>query len=147
MSGVSVDIIGMDRLTRRLQKLPAETQKGVKTALISSALLVETSAKKAISQGKKSGKIYKRRGVTHQASAPDEAPATDRGRLVSSISHQELADGLEVAVGTNLKYGRFLEFGTSNIAPRPWLYPSLKQNIKKIVKSIDIAVKIAIGRS
>jgi hypothetical protein len=37
-------------------------------------------------------------------------------------------------VGTNLKYGAHLEFGTQNMAPRPWLSTAFKLAIKNIDK-------------
>ena len=39
-------------------------------------------------------------------------------------------------MGTNVNYGRFLEFGTVKMAPRPWLRPSLDMNRDTIVKEI-----------
>lgn len=54
-------------------------------------------------------------------SRPGEAPNTDTGRLVQSIKFDFKDGGLTGRVGTNLKYGRALEFGTSKMDPRPWL--------------------------
>jgi len=63
---------------------------------------------------------------THQASAPGQYPATDTGRLVSSV--RMLPDvGTSYVVGTNVEYGRWLEFGTSRMAARPWLLPSFER--------------------
>jgi len=143
---ISAEITGMDRLTRKLQSMPPESTREVKKAIAQSAFLVEMTAKKAIAHGKKSGKVYKRRGIFHRASAAGEAPATDTGRLISTITHQALLDGLEMIVGTALKYGAYLEFGTHRIAARPWLAPSLRQNSRKIVKLIDEAVRKTIQK-
>jgi len=143
---ISSQVIGLDKLTKRLQSMPPDSTREVKKAIATSAFMVEATAKRAIAQGKKSGKVYKRRGVFHRASAAGEPPATDTGRLISSISHQAFLDGLQVLVGTATKYGKFLEFGTHRIAARPWLFPALKQNSKKIVQLIDSAVKKAIQK-
>lgn len=70
----------------------------------------------------------------HQASAPGEPPATDTGRLRATVSHVVATDekGLytEVGSGANpaipgVDYAVYLEVGTRDIAPRPWLKPSL----------------------
>ena len=39
------------------------------------------------------------------------------------------------------KYGKFLEFGTSKMAPRPFMFPALLQAIRKfrdLFKNIDL---------
>lgn len=74
-------------------------------------------------EGGKSGRLYVRRGVEHQASAPGEAPAIDTGILHDSFFTQKV-DELEAIVGTNVEYAPHLELGTVNIAPRPFLLPA-----------------------
>ena len=63
----------------------------------------------------------------HTASAPGESPATDTGRLASSITNGLGEDfaGLFAVVGTNVVYAPFLELGTTRMAPRPFLRPSI----------------------
>lgn len=58
------------------------------------------------------------------ASAPGETPDVDSGELLRSIA----ADvGAEVAhVGTPLAKGRILEFGTRDMAARPWIRPTVE---------------------
>jgi len=82
---------------------------------------VEANAKAAIQTGAKTGKTYKRgRKGTHQASAAGEAPATDTGALVNSISAQ--AEGRFVWVVTVASaYGAILELRRN----RPFLLPAL----------------------
>jgi len=64
--------------------------------------------------------------LIHQASAPGEPPKTDTGGLVSSIAI--VLGTMKAQVGTGLEYGKYLEFGTTRMEPRPWLYPSLMEN-------------------
>lgn len=69
-----------------------------------------------LSTGARTGRIYKRRGVYHQASAPGEAPKTDRGGLVSSVGiPEEIENGYGIRVGN--WYGKFLE----DERARPWI--------------------------
>lgn len=89
-------------------------------------------AKDSIRSGAKTGRIYARKNPDRvvQASAPGEAPADDTGNLADSITFQLFnTSGLVGYVGTNLFYGYDLEFGTANIAPRPFLYPAFREAI------------------
>jgi hypothetical protein len=71
----------------------------------------------------------RRGGVMHRASAPGQPPAVDTGRLRASITHQvggpvynsQVGIALYVRVGTGVAYARYLEFGTSRMAARPFL--------------------------
>jgi len=85
---------------------------------------------------RKSGKVVTAtRHKVHQASAPGEPPATDTGRLRATVGHGVGHDqlGLYINVGSGgnpaipgVAYATYLEYGTRNIAPRPWLRPSVK---------------------
>ena len=73
-------------------------------------------------QGKMRAKMTKR--TDRKPSAPGEAPAVQKGRLRNSIVHQPATAATLIArVGTNVPYGKHLEFGTSKMAARPWLGP------------------------
>lgn len=81
----------------------------------------------------KSGRIYRRRTVVHQASAPGEAPAIDTGALARSVTHEigETADGFTLDIGPSVQSGRsetaaHLEFGTSKMGARPAWRPALE---------------------
>lgn len=58
-------------------------------------------------------------------SDPGEPPHKDTGRLRASVSHEMGDDGQSARVGTNVRYGKWLELGTSKMAPRPWLSATL----------------------
>jgi len=58
-------------------------------------------------------------------------PKVQTGRLRSSITH-EVGQG-EVAIGTNVYYGKYLEFGTSKMPPYPWLFPAVESNRQNII--------------
>lgn len=90
------------------------------------AINVEAAAKRNLSQHG-SGRIYRRRGRVHQASAPGEPPAPDLGQLRASVGHRvgTDADGLFAEIGTDVDHGLYTEVGTRHMAPRPWLRPAL----------------------
>jgi hypothetical protein len=70
----------------------------------------------------KTGRIYRRRGVEHQASAPGESPASDTGALVAS-STATVVDLDPVIRGTanwSSEHAAPLELGTVKMEPRPF---------------------------
>jgi hypothetical protein len=128
---MSVTVTGMETLKRNLEKMRSLYGKGVTDAVLKGGIIVQSAAKRGISSGNRSGKVYERSGgKTHQASAPGEFPKTDHGVLVASIA---IEPGMEISnvfcdVGTNLDYGRNLELKMN----REFLFPSLEQNRSKI---------------
>lgn len=125
--GFTVDISGFARLDRKLGALADELEKELDTLLQEAGKKVQTTAKLKIQKGGRTGHVYTRGSVSHQASAPGEAPKADRGTLHTSIFFRYASEvGKKIAkVGTNLLYGEWLELGTSKMAARPWLTPSL----------------------
>jgi len=77
-------------------------------------------------QEPKSGRIYYRGGVEHQASAPGEAPAIDMGALVNSIQ-TEMESELTGVTFTNMEYAEVLELGGKRLAARPFLTPAAEK--------------------
>lgn len=59
----------------------------------------------------------------HHPSVEGNPPAVDMGTLRRSVTHTtgEENGKAYALVGTDLEYGRYLEFGTSKMKPRPWL--------------------------
>ncbi len=86
--------------------------------------------------GNRSGRIYKIPGTqkTYTASAPGEPPAQRTGELRQSISTEIEGEGKNIIgrVGSPKKYAPMLEFGTRNMAPRPWLRPTFEKKQKDV---------------
>jgi HK97 gp10 family phage protein len=92
-------------------------------------------AKMKLSQTEpKSGRVYRRGGRTHTASAPGEAPAVDTGFLINSIQSRIISD-TEGEIAINTEYGEFLEFGTSRMAARPFVEPAIEGVIEGFNRS------------
>jgi hypothetical protein len=112
------------------RRLETNLRKVVNRNIRRAGLIVEGEAKQSIQRGTKSGKLYKRRSVVHQASAPGEAPASDTGFLASNISTKgpsKQLQNIEIDIISKAPYSKFLEFGTRNI-----LQPALEKNKRKI---------------
>ena len=129
-----------NKLKKRLVTNP---ENHLKDLVQRSASLVEGEAKKSIASGNKSGRTYMRGGKPHTASASGEAPATDTGKLIEGITTKVKTEGTKVigqiiANSFNVTpYAKDLEFGTTNMRPRPYMQPALEKNrpqIKRIFK-------------
>lgn len=70
----------------------------------------------------KSGRVYKRPGRDHQASAPGQPPAIDYANLAASFEFKkESAYRVLVSIGgARAPYAAYLEFGTAHMSPRPF---------------------------
>lgn len=70
------------------------------------------------------------------ASTPGEPPHTRSGAsgLLGSVFCQVRATASKPSaiIGTALKYGLFLEIGTSKMAARPWLRPALTKTMERV---------------
>lgn len=86
--------------------------------------------------GSRTGRTYYVPGThkTYTASAPGEPPAQATGALRQSIAGEVKKEGSQIVgmVGTNLKYGAMLEFGTRNMAARPWLKKAFEETEAKV---------------
>lgn len=81
--------------------------------------------------------------IEHHPSLPGNPPAPDTGNLRASIHYTlgETENGCIARIGTDVEYGKHLEFGTSRMAPRPWLKPALDANEDFIKESLLRLVK------
>ena len=84
---------------------------------------VEQNAKRSMKDG----------GIPHVPSRPGEPPHIDTKTLHDSImtETQKESDSVETRVGTNVKYGLYLELGTVKMLPRPFLRPALAKERRR----------------
>jgi len=132
----SINIEGLDEMKELFKQAKDEVKREVSQAVARSTLSVHSRAVKRIQNGPASGIVYElyepRR--THQASAPGEPPMSDTGRLASSMQFE--IDGLTGYVFTPVEYGPYLEFGTSRMAARPFLFPSVEEERPVFMKAL-----------
>ena len=81
----------------------------------------------------------------HHPSLPGNPPAPDTGNLRNSIRYEMHDENRNVygIVGSTQKdpdYAVYTEYGTTKMAPRPWLRPAMEKNNEWIRKSIANAV-------
>lgn len=143
---IQVKLHGDKELQRQFANMAPQLDKELSKALFSIAKKIESDAKLSIQNGRKTGRMYKRRTIMHRASAPGEAPASDTGRLVNSINGK-LKGRLTAVIEATAAYARHLEYGTRKMAARPYMRPAWEKNkqwsVDRIRKAVNIALKKA----
>lgn len=84
-----------------------------------------------------------------EATAKVLAPV-DTGNLKGSIGHSDLrtvgqSGTLEAEVGPTANYGRFVELGTSRMAPQPYLGPAADRHEPSFVRAMAILAERAVN--
>lgn len=132
---IRAGLLGFDKLEKKLGEVAKVFNKAAEESIVEATLLVHATAVKSIQKntdGQSQTRYNPNREV--KASNPGDPPNTDTGRLVQSIQFDfESKNGKMTGfVGTNLKYGAYLEFGTEDMQARPWLAPALQNSAKKV---------------
>ncbi len=112
---VTVDQDGMNEFFRSLEA-------GARVATGAAASVYERAIVRSFGRSGAGG--GKKGMVTNIPSAPGSPPNIQTGHLMRSIGYAVKAP-MRAAVGTNVAYGRHLEFGAprANVAARPFLKP------------------------
>ena len=171
MTQITITIPNLDAVQKAITQYGERAEKELEKAILATAFKINEDIKKAIQGPPKTGHMYYRipgdkymtirkdaidgpivavfrasgkqnLSLTHRASAPGEAPATDTGFLVSSINFNQLTP-LMVVVESRLKYAYWLEFGTKKIKPRPSWRPAVEKNTLLFQKLVDAAIRRA----
>lgn len=129
-----------------IDNIQALTRQGVRRAFYNIGKDLKRDSVKKIRSNRKTGRVYtKRLGgriVLHRASAPGEYPANFTGNLAKNIKYRPInSDKLEFGVSSKLNYGKFLERGTFNMKPRPFLLPTIRGNFNKIEVHFNTQIK------
>lgn len=116
-------------------------ENAVERAIARGTLKVEKEAELLVSQSAGPTKTH----PDNPPSEPYSPPHLRTGTLARSIESETFERGRNFygRVGTNLKYGLWLEIGTKDgtLLPRPYLRPALDTHRKVIVKDIRAAFK------
>ena len=114
------------------------------TGIFRGAEAVLEEARRLILSPPKTGKIYRRRSIEHQASAPGEAPASDTGRLVQSGRTEYDRKEVLGRIIFSANYAASLELGTLNMQPRPFARPALAAKRDFIQQAVAEEIAIAL---
>jgi hypothetical protein len=136
---------------RGIIKIKGYTKKMIPTIfdeMEDTAIRIRNHMVKAMDRTPRSGKPYKRGGVTDHRSLPGKAPAPDSGDLKKSLKVNVRRVALQVEVGSNLRardggkpYSVYLEEGTVKMKARPYLEPAAASATKNMERRIERALK------
>lgn len=121
---VRVEISGTEEYMKACKEVVADGKRTMGQLLLEGATMTHQFAVQLISQGGRSGKLYKRwKGEKfHQASAPGEPPKSDKGVLLQNLTiEKEGTEGYTVGSRKGAPWGFWLQFGTAKMGARPWL--------------------------
>lgn len=135
----SITIEGADDLIRELKKLGEQADAELAKIVQATAIEVRGDIIKRYQRGPKTGVIRQRGTITHQASAPGEAPATDTGRLANGTQYK-MTGRTSAEVSNAVQYGPWLEFGTQDIEPRPAWRPAVEAATPKYRSRMETAL-------
>ena len=134
---INVKVKNLKNAMAKLKNLEKDLEPDFQEVVKGGAQQIRGEAIKSIQTGAKSGIVYEKYNPrrTHRASAPGQAPASDTGNLVSQIMvNQKSPD--EILVESNATYSSFLEFGTSKMLARPFLFPATERSRPKIAEAV-----------
>lgn len=109
------------------EEMAARAREGAMRGVVRWIGLVEDRWVDLLLSPPKTGRIYVRRGVKHQSSAPGEAPASDSGTLLNSRRIDLLDAELAARMVITARHAAPLEFGTRNMEPRPHAIRALEE--------------------
>lgn len=134
------------------RKALESNQEAIRQAVNEGARTVRNLARRSIRARDKTGRLYSRkRGEGKQqykASAPGEAPARFTGHLVEHVRMYPAKRGRSRAVawvGSTSPHAHLLEYGTKDMAPRPFMGPASRQARAQNFQNIKAAAKRAVA--
>ncbi len=144
---IKINVKNLDKVLSQLSRLNKELEQPFQEVVKGGGQLIRAEAVKSIQSGGKSGIVYEKYNPrrSHRSSAPGQAPASDTGNLVSKIRvKQKNPNTTQVESGAD--YSAFLEYGTSKMQPRPFLFPAFEKSRAKITQAVFNRVVTAIER-
>lgn len=144
---IRINVKNLDKVLKNFKKLEKDLEPDFQEIVKGGAQLIRGEAIKSIQTGAKTGIVYQKYNPRrqHRASAPGQAPASDTGNLVSKIIVKQKTKNI-TQVESGADYSKFLEYGTSKMDARPFLFPAFEKTRDKIVKAVLNRVKTAIDR-
>lgn len=138
---VTLKLEGTNELAAAIRAASEDVKLAAFDVMQATGLELKGDIENSIRRGPATGKVYRKPGgITHQASAPGEAPMSDEGRLAGSIVYEEIAADTAVEVSSNIAYALALELGTWKMAARPFFRPAIERAQPKFIKRLEIAL-------
>src|SRR5690554_3686336 len=131
-------IEGMEDLDRSLARISSRFESEATALVNRTAQNIRNTAVRSIQKRSPGGEEYEKYNPrrSHVASAPGQPPNTDTGRLAGSIRAVN-SDKPTAHVEALADYAVHLEFGTRNMAARPFMTPAVEAEREKYRKGIN----------
>jgi HK97 gp10 family phage protein len=122
--------MSMADVFKNIEALKSKAEAETARAVRATAQAIRNDAIISVKSHLSAGEVYTRGTVKHVASKPGNPPNQDRGTLTRNI-RVTMNDNLTAEVSSNAPYSAALEFGTSNMAARPFMTPAVEgQRVK-----------------
>ena len=135
---MTMKIEGLEDLNKTLAQVSSKFESEATALVNRTAQNIRNTAVRSIQKQSPGGVEYEKYNPrrSHVASAPGQPPNTDTGRLAGSIRAVE--SGKPTAhVDALADYARALEFGTRNMAARPFMTPAVEAERDKFRKGVN----------
>ena len=144
---IKINVKNLKKVMSQLGRLGKDLEQPFREVVKGGGQLIRAEAVRSIQSGAKSGIVYEKYNPrrSHRASAPGQAPASDTGNLVSKIRVKQKNQNTTI-VESSADYSAFLEYGTSKMQPRPFLFPAFIKSKEKITQAVFKRVVTAIER-
>lgn len=114
----------------------AKARRGALAGVMRGIGIVEARAVQLVTQGTKTGKIYRRRGKKHQSSAPGEPFASDTGDTIKRRNITLDAAKIRAALHFHSVNAARLEHGTRKMRPRPFARRALAETATQVQDAV-----------
>ncbi len=131
------------RLNLRPKRLMSKVGNRLEKNMEVATVFVRDEVKKKLNRGQPTRTLRSGSVIGLDPSKPREPPKKITAQLQNSIRTKVIRrkNAIIGLVVTNLKKGRWLEFGTSKMKPRPYLRPTLSEQRRKIGRVVALGVK------
>lgn len=131
--------MSMADIFKNIEALKSKAEAETARAVRATAQAIRNDAIISIKSHLSAGNVYTRGTVKHVASKPGSPPNQDRGTLTRNI-RVTMNDDLTADVSSNAPYSAALEFGTSNMAARPFMTPAVEGQRAKHKERLQKAI-------
>lgn len=123
----------------------SELEKAIENGLTAIGITAEGHAKRSITDQKAVDTGRLRNSITYALSGEKAAiswySVDDKHGVAKYEGNAPNDDKKAVYIGTNVEYGKYVENGTSKMAPRPFLKPAATEHRKEYQMIMDAALR------
>lgn len=137
------------RSIKRMEKLADDVVLSINRTLASSIIEMDSDIKTKIQTGSRSGRTYKRGLIRHKASAKNELPKTDTGKLVSGFmfkTPRRKGSVLRASLENRSAHAKYLEFKPKVNGGRPFMRPTFNKWKPIIAKRLSKLINKQINK-